>query len=216
MSKILSGACAFGLLLTIGIGSAKAENGSFFDDGSILGRVRFATVIPENFSSSISEIGGTVNATTAYIPEVDLSYFFTPQLSLEVIAGTSRHEVSAANSALGPKADVGSVWVLAPTITAQYHQQFGNFIPYAGVGLTVMFFYNTHPDTAGGIDKVNFDTGVGPTLDAGFDYVIGPNWVVNFDIKQMFVSTTAHINDAINASTELSPTVVAAGIGYRF
>jgi len=216
MSKILSSACAFVLLLATAIGPAKADDGSFYDDGSILARARLAAVIPENFSSSISEIGGTVNATTAYIPEVDFSYFFTPHYSLEVIAGTSRHEVSAENSALGPKADVGSVWVLPPTITAQYHQQMGNFIPYAGLGLTVMFFYDTHTNTTGGINKINFDTGVGPTLDAGFDYVLGPRWVANLDVKQMFVSTTAHVNGAINASTALSPTVVAVGVGYRF
>jgi len=32
----------------------------------------------------------------------------------------------------------------------------------------------------------------------------------------MFVNTTAHINGAIIAKTALSPTVVAAGIGYKF
>lgn len=216
MSKTLFGACTFALLLTTAMGPAKADDGSFYEDGSILARARFAAVINENFSSSISEIGGTVNATTAYIPEVDFSYFLTPNVSLELIAGTSRHEVSAENSALGPKADVGSVWVLPPTITAQYHQQMGNFIPYAGLGLTVMFFYDTHANIAGGINKVDFDTGVGPSLDAGLDYVIAPRWVANLDVKQMFVSTTAHINGAINASTSLSPTVVAAGIGDRF
>jgi outer membrane protein len=158
-----------------------------------------------------------VDATTAYIPEADLSYFFNPNISLEVIAGTSRHDISAVNSALGPKADVGSVWVLPPTVTLQYHQPFGNFIPYAGVGLTAMFFYDTHPDESGGITKLGLDTSVGPTLDVGFDYPIDRNWVVNVDAKQMFVDTTAHINSgAITAKTALSPTVVAIGIGYRF
>jgi outer membrane protein W len=46
-----------------------------------------------------------VQATTAYIPELDLSYFLSPNLSLEAIAGTSRHEVSAHDSALGGSRD---------------------------------------------------------------------------------------------------------------
>jgi outer membrane protein len=200
--------------------AAKAQSvapaAPFFATGSILARARFAAVIPQNFSSSVSVIGGHVDATTAYIPELDLSYFITPHIAIEAIAGTSRHEVSAQGSLLGPKVDLGSVWALPPTVTVQYHQQYGNFIPYAGVGLSVVFFYDSHPNVTGGITKVGYDTGVGPTLDAGFDYVLSPHWVANVDVKQMFVNTTAHINGVITAKTALSPTVVAAGIGYRF
>jgi outer membrane protein len=58
---------------------------------------------------------------------------------------------------------------------------------------------------------------VGPSLDAGFDYALGNNWYANVDVKQMFISTTARINGgAVIAKTDLSPTVVGAGIGYRF
>jgi outer membrane protein len=115
--------------LSGGLAQAQADDTNFFGTGSILARARFAAVIPENFSSSISVIGGHVQATTAYIPELDLSYFLSPNLAVEAIAGTSRHEVSAHDSALGPKADVGSVWVLPPTVTLQYHRQYGAFIP---------------------------------------------------------------------------------------
>ena len=216
MFKALATSCVFMAALSGGLAQAQADDTNFFGPGSILARARFAAVIPENFSSSISVIGGHVQATTAYIPELDLSYFLTPNLSVEAIAGTSRHEVSAHDSALGPKADVGSVWVLPPTVTLQYHRQYGDFIPYAGVGLTVMFFYDSHPNVAGGITKAGYSTGVGPALDAGLDYVIAPNWVANIDVKQTFVNTTAHINGAITAKTALSPTVVAVGIGYRF
>jgi outer membrane protein len=219
MSKALAPALILGALLSTGVAWADpATPTPFFETGSILARARFAAVVPEDFTSSIADIGGHVQATTAYIPEVDFSYFVTPHISIEAIAGTSRHEISAQGSALNPggKADVGSVWVLPPTITVQYHQQYGHFIPYGGVGVTAMFFYDHNTNNSGGITKINFDNSVGPTLDAGFDYLIGGHWVANFDVKQMFVSTTAHINGAIDASTALSPTVVAAGIGYRF
>jgi len=216
MFKALATSCVFIAALSGGLAQAQADDTNFFDAGSVLARARFAAVIPENFSSSISVIGGHVQATTAYIPELDLSYFLSPNYSLEAIAGTSRHEVSARDSALGPKADVGSVWALPPTVTLQYHRQYGGFIPYAGVGLTVMFFYDSHPNVTGGITKAGYGTGIGPALDAGLDYVIAPHWVANIDVKQTFVSTTAHINGAITAKTALSPTVIAVGIGYRF
>jgi outer membrane protein len=170
MSKFASCLSILAVLAAGGVASAQtAPPASFFQTGDILARARIAAVIPEDFSSSISVIGGHVQATTTYIPEVDLSYFLNPDISLELIAGTSRHEVSAHQSALGAKADVGSVWVLPPTLTLQLHQQYGSFIPYAGLGLTVMFFYDSHPNTTGGITKAGYSTGIGPTLDAGLD-----------------------------------------------
>jgi outer membrane protein len=187
-----------------------------FQAGDFLVHIRAIGVLPENFSSSISNIGGHVKTTDQVTPELDLSYFVTNSISLELVAATSRHEVSASGTALG-NVDVGSVWALPPTVTLQYHlPPFAGFQPYAGVGLTVAFFYDSH--AAGPtITKVGYRTGVGPTLDAGFDYALGGNWYANMDVKQMFVSTEAHINNsAIVAKTSLSPTVVGIGVGYKF
>lgn len=197
---------------------AQSANSSVtpFKAGDFLVHVRVIGVLPQNFSSSVSVIGGHVDATNQVAPEIDLSYFLTDHLSVEAIAATTRHEVSASGTALG-KVDVGSVWVLPPTITMQYHfNPIGRFQPYAGVGLTVAFFYDSH--AAGPtVTKAGYSTAVGPALDAGFDYALGQNWYANFDVKQMFVSTEARINNgAIVAHTALSPTVVGAGIGYRF
>jgi outer membrane protein len=187
-----------------------------FQAGDFLVHLRAIGVLPENFSSSVSVIGGHVKTTDQPAPEVDLSYFLTNHVSVEAIAATTRHEVSATGTAIG-KVDVGSVWALPPTVTLQYHlSPIARFQPYAGIGLTVAFFYNSH--AAGPtVTKAGYSTGVGPTLDAGFDYSIGGNWYANVDVKQMFVSTTARINNgSIVAHDSLSPTVVGAGIGYRF
>jgi len=40
---------------------------------------------------------------------------------------------------------------------------------------------------------------------------------LNFDVKQIFLSTTAKINDgAIRANVDLNPTLIGLGMGYRF
>ena len=202
-------------LLAASPGTALAQSSPAFAAGDVLVHLRAIGVLPENLSSSISVIGGHVSATNTVTPEVDASYFLTDHLAVEAIAATSRHEVSAHGTALG-KVDVGSVWVLPPTVTLQYHfSPIGPIIPYAGIGLTVMFFYDSH--AAGPVvTKAGYDTGVGPSLDIGFDYALGGKWYANMDVKQMFVGTTAHINGAIKARTDLDPTVVGAGIGYLF
>jgi outer membrane protein len=190
--------------------------GAPFQAGDLLVHLRAIGVLPQDFSSSVSVIGGHVDATDQAAPEIDLSYFLNDHFSVEAIAATTRHEVSAQGTAIG-KVDVGSVWVLPPTITLQYHlNPIGGFRPYVGIGLTVAFFYDSHP-AGPTVTKAGYSTAVGPTLDAGFDYALGGNWFANFDVKQMFISTEARINNgAIIAHDSLSPTVLGAGIGYLF
>jgi outer membrane protein len=184
--------------------------------GTFLVRVRAIGVIPLNSSSSISGIGGSVSATAQAAPEIDFSYFVTDNIAFELIAATTRHNVSAKNTAIG-NVDVGSVWVLPPTLTIQYHfMPKERFSPYLGAGINATFFYGA---SAAGptVTSVGFSNNVGAAIQAGFDYNFSGHWFANFDVKQIFLNTTASINSgAIKANTALNPLVIGAGIGYRF
>ena len=184
--------------------------------GSFMVRGRVLGVIPLNSSSSISVIGGKVETSNSVVPEVDFSYFFTDNIALELIAATSKHNMYAVNSALGGRTKVGSTWVLPPTLLLQYHfMPKERFSPYVGVGLNVSFFYATSP--AAGINQLAMKNNVGFALQAGFDYNFSGNWFANFDVKQIFVNTTASVNGGVvQAKTALTPLVIGAGIGYRF
>jgi outer membrane protein len=179
-------------------------------------RLRAIGVIPLDSSSSISVIGGHVHATAQAAPELDFSYFFTDNVALELIAATTRHSVSASNTVIG-HVDVGSVWALPPTLTLQYHfLPHERFSPYIGAGINATFFYGAR--AAGTpVTQVAFSNNVGAAIQAGFDYNFTGHWFANFDVKQIFLNTTASINGgAIKAHTALNPLVVGAGIGYRF
>ena len=112
--------------------------------GDINIRLRGIGVVP-------TERGDIKNATTggdttlnvrlgnAYVPEVDVSYFLTPNIALELIAATTKHDVDASPAGL----DLGSVWLLPPTLTLQYHfAPTSRFSPYVGAGLNYTIFYN--------------------------------------------------------------------------
>jgi outer membrane protein len=183
--------------------------------GTFMVRLRAIGVLPENIGSSTS-IGGHVGTTNTVTPEIDFSYFLTDHLALELIAATSQHTVTANDTALG-HVDVGKVWVLPPTLTLQYHfMPHERFSPYVGAGINATFFYNSRP-AGGAVTSVGYSNAVGGVIEAGFDYNLTGHWFANFDVKQIFVSTNARIDGgAIRASTGLDPTVVGAGIGYRF
>jgi outer membrane protein len=184
--------------------------------GTLMVRVRIIGVIPEDWSSSVSLIGGHVAVSASAAPEVDLSYFFTDHIAAELIAASTNHHIQATGTALGT-VDVGNTWVLPPTVTLQYHfMPHQQFSPYVGAGLNATFFYATSPATPT-IQKLSLSGNIGGAFQVGFDYNFTGHWFFNVDFKQLILHTTATLNrGAIKANDRLSPAVVGAGIGYRF
>jgi outer membrane protein len=186
--------------------------------GTFMVRVRAIGVIPEDNSSSISVIGGHVSATAQAAPEVDFSYFLTDHFALELIAASTRHTISAQSTAVG-SFDVGSAWILPPTLTLQYHfLPHSAFSPYVGIGATAAFWYATSPANPP-VTHFTVGNNVGVALQAGVDYNFSGHWFANFDIKQIFLNADAHIDalgTTVKAHDALDPLVIGAGIGYRF
>ncbi len=79
---------------------------------------------------------------------------------------------------------------------------------------------STAPQPSGPtVTHVSFSNNVGAAIQAGFDYNFTGHWFANFDVKQIFLNTTAHVDalgTTIVAKTALNPLVIGAGIGYRF
>lgn len=201
---------------TLMSGSVLAEDFKTKQAGDFLIRARAIGLIPDE-SSSISVIGGKADASNEYVPELDISYFITDNIAVELIAATTNHDVDVDGSALGASADLADVGVLPPTLTVQYHfMPSGRISPYLGVGLNYTIFYDE--EAAGGaVTSVDFENGIGYALQAGVDIAIAGNWSANLDVKKIFLNTDVKINGgAINADVDLDPWVIGIGVGYRF
>ncbi len=155
--------------------------------GHFLIRVRGLAVIPD--ASAKVTVGGAplasnTDVTNSFIPEVDGTYFITDHIGVELIAGTTKHSVH--NSVAG---DVGSVWLLPPTLTAQYHfDPTGAIRPYVGAGVNYTFFYSAH---SAAVPPISFSNNFGWALQAGVDVPIGDSpYFFNIDAKKLFLSTT--------------------------
>ncbi len=185
--------------------------------GTFMIRVRAIDVIPENTSSSTT-IGGNVHVTDQFAPEVDFSYFFTDHIAAELIAATTRHELKAVNTAVGD-VDVGSTYVLPPTLLLQYHfAPHQRFSPYIGAGVNASLFYDTH-SAKPVVTSLKLVDRFGEALQVGFDYNIKGHWFLNVDVKQIFLNTKANavtVLGPVSAKTSLDPLVVGVGLGYRF
>ncbi len=158
--------------------------------------------------------GLNAEVTSEFVPEIDLSYFFTPYLAAELVLATTRHDVDAV-----PGVPVGKVSLLPPTLTLQYHPMPSNrFSPYFGAGINYTIFYGA--EAAGGtITDVKYENSFGYAFQAGMDVALMGNWSLNLDVKKVFLDTNVKGNGTVGpwkSNVDLNPVLVGFGIGYRF
>ncbi len=177
-------------------------------DGKFMVRARALGVVPQE--SSTMNIADKVKVDNSLVPEVDFSYFFTPNIAAELIAAVTPHDVKTKGGV-----DAGSSWLLPPTLTLQYHfTQCPVGKPYIGAGINYTHFYN---EKAGALTDVKYDDSFGGALQAGVDIPIKDNWYFNLDVKKVFISTTAKFSPSgIRADVDINPWLIGVGVGYRF
>lgn len=184
--------------------------------GSLMVRLRAidAFSFPTNHTNLI---GGDVEITPSLMPEVDATYFITDNIAIEAIAGVTHHYVKATDTALGD-VSLGDVWLLPPTLTAQWHFfPHDTVSPYIGGGINYTWFWGDGAPNNGIVTDVDYSNNFGGVIQAGVDVRIQDNWYFNIDVKHVWVSTRASINEgAVTANVNVDPTIVGVGIGYLF
>lgn len=204
---------AAALLLMAGAAQAQqTQAASSGPAGQFQVRLRGAAVVPDpsaTITVSGTRIGGTTKVSDYFVPEADLTYFITDNIAVEAIAAVTKHTVR--NSVAGT---VSSIWLLPPTITAQYHfDPNGPVRPYVGAGVNYTFFYDPHSALPG----IGFKNSFGWALQAGADVPVGDGpYFLNLDVKKVFIGTHVHAaGGAVQASARLNPWIIGAGLGFR-
>ena len=216
MRKLLA-SFLVGVLFSVTLfGQEDAKTSSDYSKWQI--RLRGLVVTPDE-SATIQSIGGDVEISTAVVPELDFTYFFTENIAAELILATSKHEVDAIATAAGD-IDLGDVWLLPPTLTLQYHFTGGALKPYLGAGLNFTIFYGA--DEGPVADAVDYDNSLGLAFQGGLDYFIDDSWFLNVDLKKILIQTDATIDATsalaatVAADVKINPLVIGFGVGYKF
>jgi outer membrane protein len=183
-----------------------------FDKERFQLRLRGIGVLPDGGGNT--SIGGKPDADNAFVPEFDITYFFTDHLAAELILATSPHDLTL-KTATG-NIDLGETMILPPTLTMQYHfTPERKFSPYVGAGINYTLPYSE--DNGTGTTRLEADGSFGYALQVGSDYWLNDHWGVNFDVKKVWVDVDASINSgAIRGNVDLNPWIVGAGVSYRF
>lgn len=198
-------------------------------------RLRGVNVIP-NESADIGIIGGDVEISKSVIPELDFTYFFTPNISAELILGTTKHDVNTIHSnisavvagATDASVDLGDVWLLPPTLTLQYHFNAGKLRPYLGAGVNYTIFYGA--DEGSTVQGIEYDNAFGFAFQGGLDYDLNDKWFLNADVKYIMLKTDVSVDAsnltedaalqsvlaAIPAEVDINPLLIGVGFGMKF
>ena len=202
-------------LIAILVAGLMAPALSFAEKGDIVVRARVTHVAPDE--SSHLNLSGyqRLEVDSNTIPEIDFSYYFTKNIAAELILATgTRHDVNAiAND--GSISKLGSINLLPPTLTAQWHFNPDQTIdPYIGAGVSYIraMDRNLNLSTTGiTVDRNMF----GPALQAGVDYNLQDKWLVNIDVKKIWFNTDVNTTSKID-NLDVDPWVVSFGVGKKF
>ena len=171
-------------------------------DDNWMMRARAINIAPD-VSSSVAGL----DVSSEWVPEVDFTYFLTPNIGMELILATARHEVTLNGASLG------KVNHLPPTLTLQYHfMPSGMIKPYVGAGVNYTRFYNV--DLAPGLtlDSNSF----GGALQAGVDIKVTENGYINLDVKKIWIGTEVQSGGVKLTDLDIDPVVWGIGYGFRF
>ncbi|SDM39628.1 outer membrane protein [Oryzisolibacter propanilivorax] len=179
-------------------------------EGPLMVRVRAVHLDSANKDST--PLALSIN--NKFIPELDVSYFFTPNIAAELILTYPQKQTIRSAGA-----DIGSLKHLPPTLLAQYHfTNFGGFKPYVGAGINYTRFsgvrFNSAVQGALGpsIDKNSW----GGALQVGVDIPLAKNLYLNFDVKKVYISTDVHSFGAKVGTFKVDPVLAGVGLGWRF
>lgn len=190
------------------------------DEDSKLGRMT-NSAFPA--TAALVSSGAELEVESNTIPELDISYYFTKNIAAELILAVgSKHDVNIhKNSGSLGKQDLGEVNALPPTLTLQWHFNPDQMIdPYVGAGINYTRFMDnglklvdTYPIR---VERNSF----GPALQAGVDINLQDGWLINADVKKLWIDTDVKMNMGTGYrkidKLDIDPWVVSVGFGKKF
>ena len=199
---------AAAILSTLLSGAAFAQQTT---EGPWMVRARAVHLQSDNGGSTnvqgVGDLGLSMN--NKWIPEVDVSYFFSPNVAVELIL-TVPQKQTLTSSALN--ADVGTFKHLPPTLLAQYHFPMNGFKPYVGAGINYTRFSSVNLAPGITMDKDSW----GGALQVGVDIPLTKGVYLNLDLKKVMLRTDVKLAGNKIGEFKVDPLLVGVGLGWRF
>ncbi len=167
---------------------------------------------PNLDSSDVDGLGlGKLGAEDAMTGGLVVEYFFTPNISAELVAAIAHLDLN-----VGDSVD-GDAWVLPPSLYVKYHPMpEAKISPYIGAGINWMYFWDEKLSLGAADLDLSIDNAIGWNAKIGADIKITENVYANIDI--MYLDTETEIDTAVarNADVDIEVWSYNVGLKYRF
>lgn len=222
-------------MLVGGILCAAAVGAQAYEAGDWIVRAGAATVDPTEDSSTVTLNGAEALGSNARVTVdsdtqlgLTVAYMVTPNVGVELLAATPFSHNINANSSLEKVTgynDLGDTKQLPPTLSLQYYfNNSSDFTPYVGMGVNYTIFFDEGTSrelqgTLGGDAKMDLENSWGLAAQAGVDYKLADNWLLNAAVWYIDIDTEADITSPagrVEVDVDVDPWVYMVGVGYKF
>jgi outer membrane protein len=164
--------------------------------------------------------GGSIGSPADETITFDAAYFLTPNFAVDLYAGLPPRAVVRGAGTLSGAGTLATTNYGPAVLSGEYHVTgLGAFHPYVAAGLNYTLFLNIHHEA---LYDVKIPNAFGAACKLGMDYDISPAWSAHVYVMHIFlgtrVSASAVPGGAVPAVAKASidPTIIGAGLGYRF
>lgn len=149
----------------------------------------------------------SLSINNKWLPEVDVSYFFSPNFAAELVLTVPQKQTLSAGGTA-----IGSFKHLPPSLTAQYHFPQAGFTPYIGAGVNYTRLSAVNLPAGVDIKRNSF----GPVLQVGVDIPVAKNLYLNLDLKKAYIRTDVSVAGVGIGTFKVDPLMFGVGLGWRF
>ncbi|WP_372836168.1 OmpW family outer membrane protein [Pontibacterium sp.] len=189
---------------------AASSAASAYEAGDIIVRAGVASVQP----TETMEAGSTLDTLNGGLGNneqlgITASYMLTDKLGLELLAATPfKHDITANGT------KIGDTKHLPPTLSLQYYPMDTQSAlqPYVGVGVNYTTFFSEEST----LGDLKLDDSWGLAAQAGVDYAVSDNVVLNAAVWYIDIDSDASLNGADIGTVEIDPWVYMVGVGYKY
>ena len=159
-------------------------------------------------SANSDGTGLDLSINNKVIPEVDITYLFSPQWAVELVLTYPQKQTLRSGGT-----EIGTLKHLPPTLTAQYRfADVKGFTPYVGAGLNYTHFSNVSLPAGVTIDK----NSTGLAFQVGADIPLQKGMSLNVDLKKVQIRTDVSAGGAKLGTFKIDPLLLGVGVGWRF
>jgi outer membrane protein len=199
------------ITITMGMLALQTQAQAQDTTGNWLVRARAVHIDPADKSDPVGGTGASnrIGVENRTIPEVDISYFFTPNIAAElVLTYPQKHDVYLDGKS------IGTFKHLPPSLLAQYHFTPDKTVsPYLGLGVNwTTFSKNDMLNGQGSLEHDSF----GLAAQAGIDFKLDTHWSLNVDVKKLQIRSDVLIGGVKASHVKVDPVLFGVGVGYRF